>query len=400
MMLPGYFPDAYKFGIHHGDGEHFVKDTSLTALTTGYVPALRHFSGWHIRRDPTAFLGAAKRVEELRTATGTRSFQSVEAELVLQVAPGVVLPKPAKGKKAAKKLPPPPLASLEVVIPSTNERIAIQDSDYLLMRMTAGGTNIHRAHNVKLPESGGRLQGGAPSDKVASWSEGCQVFPDWKDFNFFITLCAVAKRWRCASFHRHTPKDHECDVLEVGEGEELGRGEEALMKKHGGSYKDGKLEGFLAWAADENRKNAETSANGPVHLTLGTIDELTWTEKNRKELEELQEQEEALKGKGKELKLIEEARLEKLQAKKSHKLTGEEKKWLDDAYEAQQQWRREYLREKTKRLAADHLRACDLRGTCPATFSYALVEMNQEELSGVDGSFKSPANQQWNGKLL
>jgi hypothetical protein len=117
-------------------------------------------------------------------------------------------------------------------------------------------------------------------------------------------------------------------------------------------------------------------------------------------LEELESLEQAMKKKGKELKLVDEGRLEKLQAKKTRKLTEEEKKRLDDACKAQQQWRREYLREKTTRFAADHLRICDLRGTCPATFSYALVEMNQEELFGVEDSFKSPSNQQWNGELL
>jgi len=401
MMLPGYFPDAYKFGIHHGHGEHFAKDTSLTALTTGSVPALRHVSGRYIRSRPGKFGGVARMVEELRTASGTRSFEATEARLVLGPGPEEdtkgEASAPTKGKKGKK---PPRLWNAEIEIPSTKEKIAVQDDDYLLLRMTAGGTNIHRAHNVKLPASGQRLQGGAPSDKVASWSEGCQVFPDWKDFNFFITLCAVAKRWRCASFHRRTPKDHECDVLEVGEGKELGRGERALVDVHGALDENGKIIGLLGECADENRKKGETSASGPVHQTFATIDELTWTEDDRKKMDELQELEATLKKKGKELPSKERDTLKDLREKKSHQRSEEEEKRLGDAYAAQQKWRREYLREKTRRLAADHLQICDLNGTCPASFSYALVEMNQDELTLIGDSFKNPLNPKWSGKLL
>ena len=393
MMLPGYFPNAYTYRIHHGSGKHFASDTSLTALTTGGVPALRMFSVRHVRRNPRKFLASRRRVQELKSESGSRAFETLEAFLVVRQEP------PAKGddekgKKGKKRKVAPRMWIAEVQVPSNKETIALQDDDVLLLRGTAGGTNIHRAHNVSLPAGAKRLKGGASSAKVSTWSEGCQVFPDWQSFNFFITLCAVAKRWKCASEYHVGPDKPECAILEASEGDALGSGEQALVAAFGQNFIDG--------CADVNRLARERKGkeSAPVQQTRRTIDELTWTNENQKELSGLEELESDLKDEGKTLDKATALMLKPLRAKRSHRRTPEEEEKLKNAYKTRDSWRREYLREKTTRLAADHLRICDLKWACKAHFSYVLVEMNSDEIAIVEKSFTNGVNKEWNGKLV
>lgn len=372
MMLPGFFPEAYTFRIHHGGRSlGFSKEASLAALTTGNVHALRMCTARYIREKHGLFGSSVWQVRELR-GQKTQVFENEKAVL-------------AVSRRPDKKW------IAEVKIPSKKEPIALDDTDVLFLYGTAGGTNIHRAHNATLKAGAKRLEGGEPSSRVKGWSQACQVFPDWKEFNFFITLCAVAKRWKCAHHHKVEPGKPSCAILEAKDGEELGAGEKAV--------KDFLGESLLGRCADKNRREREGSKGGPVSDATATINELTWTDENEVSLRTLQAREAALKRAGKALPGKGGIDLKGLLLKRARKLTPEQQARLTKAKEAQAKWRRDFLREKTKRLAADHLRICDVKFTCNARFSYALVELNTDELAALENSFKGDVNKTWSGKI-
>jgi hypothetical protein len=356
MMLPGYYPQTYSYFVHHCGGDSFASDTSLTALTVGYIPGLRLYSGRHIRKDVKTFLGKDLRVGELKTSSGARKFLTEDARLTLT--------------KNATTI------TVSVHL-STGESITVQDNDIVLVHDSVGGTNIHRAHNTQLAADG-TLQG-APMTKVQDWSWGCQTFPESKEFNLFIRLCAVAKRWDCASSY-HVTAGPDCAVLEAGSGDALGAGEQAMLTCFGKELFEN--------SGDVNRAKHDQG----IQAKQDRIAELTWTPVNQRDWDALN-----LKT---PLSPTEALRLEDLHEKRSRTLTEVEQQKLDGLLKDRETWRRDYLREKTKRLAADHLRICDVRGKCKARFSYTLLEMTAEEMQRVGAAFLDPLNKQWNGKLV
>jgi hypothetical protein len=88
---------------------------------------------------------------------------------------------------------------------------AIDDSDQLEVQATVGGTNVHRGHSLGV--KGGRVSaGGENINHVHNWSTGCQVFPFFVDFNLFILLCGLSKRWLCL----HDAPPPLCPQIETG----------------------------------------------------------------------------------------------------------------------------------------------------------------------------------------
>lgn len=83
----------------------------------------------------------------------------------------------------------------------------IVDGDQYVLASKVGFTNAHRAHNVDFQrdatEADGKPGALAPGDKqwnvVANWSVGCQVFRFFDDFNVFLRLSQLSKRWLCAT---------------------------------------------------------------------------------------------------------------------------------------------------------------------------------------------------------
>jgi hypothetical protein len=83
----------------------------------------------------------------------------------------------------------------------------VDESAQYVLAARIGATNAHRAHGVNLnrtpepayPDRAGVLAPQYQGGDVSNWSVGCQVFPYFDDFNVFLRLCQLSKRWRCAT---------------------------------------------------------------------------------------------------------------------------------------------------------------------------------------------------------
>jgi len=277
---------------------------------------------------------------------------------------------------------------LESCRAAAGKETRLADDEVVLLRKNVGGTNMHRAHNAPgLPGPDGRLHGPARASlNVSNWSEGCQVFPSSDEFNLFISLCAVSKRWLCVC-RKGGAGGAECKVLEAGTGEALGAGEEALVKGFG--------KGFLEKAADSNRRAKDPA----IERKINRIDELTWNDKDRAKLADLMKKKAEAVAKGRSLGGRDADDLADVEAKRSRRLNDAESKELERLESDRARWRRDYLREKTIRLAADHLRTCDVTDRCSVRFSYTLLEMPSADLGSLDVAFKDGRNKAWGGRL-
>ncbi|MGB8929755.1 MAG: hypothetical protein WCC48_00745 [Anaeromyxobacteraceae bacterium] len=382
LMLPGHFANQYRYFVHlTNSAERFSKNTSLTALaTTTELHGLRAFSGRHVREHAheREFSSGQVLVSEVRSQTAAaRRYLADEAVLIVAgTGPGT---------------------SVAVRETAGGREVPLADGDVVLLRKNVGGTNMHRAHNAPgLPGADGRLHGPARASlTVANWSEGCQVFPSSVEFNLFISLCAVSKRWRCVCQKGGT-RGAGCSVLEAGAGEALGAGEEALVKGFG---KD-----FLDAAGDFNRtyipeKGVPPPGNAERAQKLRRIKELTWNDEDRAKLTELMKKKKDLVAKCQELNRQDTKDLTEFESKRSRRLNDAETRELERLEGDRARWRRDYLREKTLRLAADHLRSCDVTDKCGVRFSYTLIEMASAELGSLEAAFKESRNRAWDGRL-
>jgi hypothetical protein len=369
LMLPGHFENQYRFFVHlSSSAEAFSKNTSLAALTTTtLLHGLRAYSGRHLRANPKDF-ASGEYVSEVRSPdSAPRRYLTDEAVLAVTRV-GATATIAVRETAAGKETP-------------------LGDDDVVLLVRSVGGTNIHRAHNAPgLPGADGRLHGPPrPTLSVSNWSEGCQVFPSSDEFNLFISLCAVSKRWRCVSQKKDCAA--ECRVLEVGAGEALGAGERALVTRFGVE--------FIGKAADINRGAKDPVIDGKINR----IKALTWNEEDQAKLTELMKKKAEAAAKKAALSREDDFRIADLEAKKSRRLTESQQQELTGLEADRAKWRREYLREKTRRLAADHLRACDVLEKCGQRLSYTLIEMPSAELDALDAAFKESRNRGWSGSL-
>jgi hypothetical protein len=126
-------------------------------------------------------------------------------------------------------------ANQAVLVSKDGRERALDDRDMVVVRARVGGTNLHRAHNVKLVN--GRVAGEATIQgaKVGNWSEGCQTYRSPEEFDEFLRLCAVSARWRCTRQDPSRIGAHDCRILKPNppEAEELSDGENKLEEFFG-----------------------------------------------------------------------------------------------------------------------------------------------------------------------
>lgn len=353
-----------------------------------------------------------------------------------------------------KEYRPPQKVTLEVgwdgsqftaYLDDAGKATILDDEDLVLIEAVVGGTNIHRAHQTRLnpdayahPDQGvltpglrweqNMVQGQEEATtadwyRVHNWSEGCQTFPRFSDFNLFLRLCAISKRYRCQSATKE-----KCKLLELGKKQgDAGPGGAVVAAHFGQGPVDDAADGdgdyggapFERWTeADDKavfaelkavdagakqespdvmlRKLREKDPKSPKLADLQkrwdqrrsgrtkaqTIEDLAnkkrnteWTEVDDNLL--LAELRTADAGAGKDGT---EAMLNKLAEKKpkSAKRAGFEKKWagrwkpeneseLKALLDEQVEWRKEFLYERTARYRFDFLRTCDLPGLTDAT---------------------------------
>jgi hypothetical protein len=107
------------------------------------------------------------------------------------------------------------IVATEVMYEQGGKLMPIPDGDVLEVEGEIGGTNVHRGHN--LDGSSGTVTANAESiGYVHNWSTGCQVFPFFVDFNFFILIAGLSKRWRCLRDAKAQRPDYGCTQLATG----------------------------------------------------------------------------------------------------------------------------------------------------------------------------------------
>ncbi|QRK13158.1 hypothetical protein JQX13_25900 [Archangium violaceum] len=388
ILLPRHYADAFSFFIHKISSVNtFAKDTSMVALTTGYLEASRIFSIRRVCAERVdTFQGKNRVVRQVRSVAGKdRLFHDDSVILELRKNDAGVMEAYLKENETLTKLAPEDQVLIKV--PLGDKAIQV-----------VGGTNLHRAHNVELQQDGTLKEAGGPQWRVDSWSDGCQVFPRFDEFNLFIRLCAISKRWRCASGATRAG-EKECVVLEASDTDERGAGEQALVDRFG--------EDFVNKAADLNRGNSKV---------LNRIEELVrrrrdfeWTDKDESRLSELEtakkeaESKKEVVGKKEVAGKLDKASLkemEKLNVKKAKAFTQAEADESQKLTAERDAWRRAYMRDKTKRLRADHMQVCDMAGKCRQPFSYTLVELTVSQWSDLGAYFGQARNKAWDGTLV
>lgn len=375
ILPPRHYADAFTLFIHKtASAATFHKNTSMVALTTGYLDASRIFSVRRICAERVStFLDKNRVVRQVRSVKGKdRLFHDDSVTLELKKNSAGVMEAYYKENGALTALAPED----QVLI-----KVPLGDKDIKVV----GGTNLHRAHNVELLPDG-TLQGSGSQWRVDGWSEGCQVFPNFDEFNLFIRLNAISKRWLCASKSARAG-DTECALLEASDKDERGAGEQALVKRFG--------ENFVQEAGDLSRGDKKT---------LRRIAELTerkrdfeWKTEDEEQLTQLEVAHKEAKGTLDKASL---KRLEKLRTRKAQAFTQAQEDELKKLSSERDAWRREYLREKTKRLRADYMQVCDMAGTCKQRFSYTLVELTVTQWAELGTYFRQARNKAWDGNLV
>lgn len=449
MMSCRAYPNEYVFYIHHaGSASAFPK--GHVALTVGMIPdGYRIYSVSLVKS--ASWEAEVKRVQHVVVAVagGTESRAVVGELFVGGQKPGEKFAKQTATlvttQTEAQKVNKTRSAWLEV----DGTKRTLADADILLFRAEIGGTNLHRGHNAKVSPSGDEVVPGAPGgDKVKSFSEGCQVNPSFDAFNQFIRLAAIGKRWSCAKGKSETPG---CDRLVASDGEELGKGEQALLDSFGRRYISAAT--ATAVAKELEAKKAEVTALEAKQKKAGTLaaeDQaaLTKAKTDRDRLEgvlkelgrDVKNEDEkaatkkAIAAADKEIAAADKSIgklkaenakrkppktdeqmasvLEPHEKKKSAATTKKEeaKKKLDELEDESLEKdalaaRRKLLNERTRFFRGDFLRECDLHAggpgvRCKQRFTYVLVEFDDAGCDELDRRFKDGRNQSWSGEIV
>jgi len=348
LIPPGHYADKYTFFIHKiADSKAFSKDTSLVALTVGFLEGMRIYSVEHVCQNAKNFQGL--KVRQVKKASGEElrlSDDSVTLEL----------------KKSAN-------GETEAFYKQGETSTKLAAGDRVLLKESVGGSNVHRAHNAKLQEDGTLSGSGNAAGRVDKWSWGCQVFPLFNEFNVFLRLCAISKRWHCVAKGKQAAEDA-CARRAVGTDEKRGPGEEALVKRFG--------EDFVNAAADLHKDNSDRAqAVNPQIKKLS----------DRKASAEW-------------LPMVAHKQFKALEDKKAKRWTEKEEEELQKLIAERDGWRRKYLREKVLRLRADFLRNCDLSKKCAERFSYTLLQCSASEMVDLQTAWDDKRNTAWDKKLV
>ncbi|RJS14752.1 hypothetical protein DRW03_34400 [Corallococcus sp. H22C18031201] len=260
-ILPvGHYPDAYRFYLHKaGTSEGFPRATvalavpaieagtrvySVKYLCTAPERKLRgRFSMWqragavYLPRDVVQVWSRSGLVTRYALGHARLELSDLESTEAFRREASIVT-HPAGTRT--------PL--------SMDAQVVIADSVY--------GTNIHRAHHVRLSSDRTRLEGEAARDEteVNNWSEGCQTFADFFEFSGAIRLSAISKRWLCASASPGCVGAEACQRLSAGAGSSVPRdaelvdGETVLVQRFGVHF-------ILRALASECLKSAESLAH-------------------------------------------------------------------------------------------------------------------------------------------
>jgi hypothetical protein len=89
------------------------------------------------------------------------------------------------------------ITAKEAMFEHNHTLVPIRDDDVFEVEGRIGGTNIHRGHNMSADESGAVSFSAESLENVGNWSTGCQVVALSPEFNLFIRLASLSKRWRC-----------------------------------------------------------------------------------------------------------------------------------------------------------------------------------------------------------
>ena len=394
MIPAGFYPHAYRLGIH--------RNTDLRnghpALRVGTMLGLRVYSVKHVLAHPADFVETLRVRQVTRDGKVTDHKQKpVTAEIygtddpkkrevvldgdvlgekdvlltaedpkpvtvgALQQAeprrPRVVLrTKTAEGE--VKSHPASPQARLVLTRSGSNvqawldvggERTQLADTTQLQLQAPIAGTNIHRAHNTSV-SSGGKLEGEGRSERVADWSEGCQTFPEFSEFNLFIRMAAISKRWRC-------------------------KATEDCKRVVGGGSAQSPAEGEPVVASD-------------IAAPLEAAADDAFVEKDKPKKDDLR----SLR------RLAAKARRTRTEEDNLTQLRDEHAEWM-----AGDDWKKkrdELLWKRTKRLEVDWVRVCDVGVRCPETFDYTLLELTPTHLDQLLAAFEREPGDAWDGKLV
>ncbi|MBZ4418736.1 hypothetical protein [Myxococcus sp. RHSTA-1-4] len=243
----GHHAGAYRFYLHKagGNGETFPRAT--VALTVPFIEkGMRIYSVKYLCTATHKKLGTdfVKEDGKKNAFYLPRELRQLwpDAGAVQRYAPGVatlelVDKEPPEGQKSLPAGTPP--REVFLVEDGGKKRTLLALEARVVVTDAVNGTNIHRAHNVSLSDDRTKLDGYAarPDAEVNAWSEGCQTFTDFFEFNAFIRLSAISKRWRCASKNPMCIGADACMRLVAGPGRtvekeaDMQRGEKELLAR-------------------------------------------------------------------------------------------------------------------------------------------------------------------------
>ncbi|MBJ6764913.1 hypothetical protein JGU66_29465 [Myxococcaceae bacterium JPH2] len=287
-ILPvGHYPDAYRFYLHKaGTPEGFPRATVALA-----VPAIeagtRVYSVKYLCTAPERMLNPEfvernhgevtylpNAILQLWPSDGAvRRYALGQASLVLVERTAVADGEPERD------------AFLELA--ADKKRTQLPMDTRVVVVAAIRGTNIHRAHPVSLSEDGWRLDGREARDglEVNGWSEGCQTFADFYEFNGLIRLCAVSKRWLCSEREPSCVGAESCRRLVAGPGRrvsseaDLTLGERSLLSRFGNAF-------ILRALSADCLKDAE-ALNRRLQRAQAERAELALTDEEQEKMQEL-----------------------------------------------------------------------------------------------------------------
>lgn len=273
--------------------------------------------------------------------------------------------------------------TVEAWVEEGGKRTRPDDEDQFVVDARIGATNIHRAHGVNVSDKDGSVSVGGEWDPVSNWSVGCQVFPKFADFNLFIRLCAMSKRWRCAAGEGWPPPPAATvDATTRAAQARAASRSAAALEKEAATLKaklDARTKGITqaqVEAAQRKAKEAREKADAAAQEAKKV------EEDDRKLLEGCCRVEKGAGGDaGKGGRQI--ARLWELDPEKNKTL----------------------ILKKAGHFMHDWLRVCDLGGWCKVRFDFTLLEFAAGPISEIEERFARAAegkdvNPRWDGKLL
>jgi hypothetical protein len=437
-MAPGRYEGVYRLGTHKGvrkDPKKF-KPKGLAgchiALRIGETNGLRLFNGAFLKSKPVNWM--KNQPKEFR-------HDSAGNAVVARYFPDGQAPKRYRGSEALLvSAGSGDVHTLEIV--HDGRRTPVSDDDVVAVRATIQGTNIHRAHTSRYDDAQGKLVGSKRVGSwVGNWSEGCQVYRRIEQFNVFILLVSVVKRWQCIVKHHQQVEAPSCDLLQIGTGDAPGKGEQkllswftkplvdlavsyqlhkdlvaaksALKKKppskafRNATKEKQRQDDVEAWPAKRAQLEAQVTSLQAIYDQAVIEDAIAAKQAqvaaaqsaHDKAKDRLDAVPETAKGRrGSRQKTLGKKQTQ-LDARKNQLETLENKR--DESKDRAEELRKdriEFLRNRSNAFRAAGYRECDVDASCGARFSYLLLEVAEPDLEDLEDQLKKCND--WNGKLV